>query len=306
MRLNWTVAAAAAYDMTVVLLKGLKSVKTEAIAIDITGGGVWPVDSVGFKPSLVFFLSTGSADVGSGIDPHAILSFGAAHNSSSDVVTNAVIGLSDSDGVSSTSCKMTARPDPCAMQYFNGATGWQANAQGFDVDGFDLNVISGNTQLDFVFYLAIELDDPDDAYVAFIEAPTVNGIVSYTGVGFQPEGLFLVGADIVSFNNTINYINFDIGASDGVNEHCGGMTGQNAVFPGDEKSHSDDFLAHTYYRTGATTRHIITVDAFTADGFDLDYIDTWSSHREFLAIALKGGAGAPVIDFNPVMFGANF
>ncbi len=285
--LNWSNPSTHEDYITVILIKG--TTNAYAGVKRLTSTGVNDVTDPGFKPDLVFFTSTGASTGSGSIDSHAIYQFGAAHNNSSDTVSQAQIAINAVDGQGTSITSSICRDDSCTGQLHNAVQGWKASAQDFDANGFSLNTGSDSPGNDYVNYLALELDSADDADVSIIDTPTSTGTQAYTDPGFTPVGLILAQTYCSSVNSNTQNGTITIGAADGTNEYCQGIASEdNSATMDAQSSASTSAVAELYDDDGTGPDFDATLSSFDANGFTLNYTTTpIHTARKWVAITLK-------------------
>ena len=107
------------------------------------------------------------------------MSMGAAHNNSSDAVTQGAIGYSAIEGVTSDMTTTTVN-DACLSYVWNGGESLALVAGTFDSSGFTLTP-NGATSPDsrHIFYLALDTGDEDAVSIDTETSPTSTGYWCY-------------------------------------------------------------------------------------------------------------------------------
>lgn len=267
---------------TVILIKGclneyvgLQSLGTGTDAIDVTAPG--------FRADLVFAICNGAgSDSGMG---HAILSFGAAQINASGTVSQGLISFSSEDAVADTDVDTMVRDDAIACQNFNGALNWKASV-GAHANGFTLTP-NANASSDIICYLALELADPDDAYVAIKDTITGIGYKAYTGAGFTPEVLILgqTMCTAVNTNTQQGYLGIGAGGPATVQRSLGYID-EDAQADSDNECYADTSNIINIRSAVGTEDTVASLSSLDADGWTLNYSDGSASARKMLAIAI--------------------
>lgn len=297
-RITLDAAETVASYIECILIKGTSNVKVEEKQLTVNGAN--DITTTGFKPDLVFFTSIGHATVDSGAG-HAIFSFGAAHNDSTDTVSQGLVAFNSETGVGTSDTYSVTRDDAAVGQCHNGSQTWGGSIGTFDANGFTVTT-SATPGNDYIQYLALESDDPDDFYVGVITTKTTTGTQAYTGTGFEPVALIL-GQTHTTTTNTIQTGNGGgIGmASSTTAEYSAGMADEDGQGLTDcQSDFRTDGVAQCYSHTG-TLELAAELSSFDSNGFTLNF-DTvsggpGSTARKWLAIAIgdaAAGAGTTV------------
>jgi hypothetical protein len=176
-----TGSSSASRYTTVILLSGLTNESVGSVNLG-TGTSAISVN-LGFRADAVLAFT-----VGAGNDTavsQAILSFGAAHIDGAGTVDQGLISFSAENAQSTTDVDTMVRDDAIACQNFNGTLSWRASI-GADNSGFTITP-NANAASDIVYYLALELADPDDAFVGIVDSITGTGAQAYNVTTFTPD-----------------------------------------------------------------------------------------------------------------------
>jgi hypothetical protein len=275
---------------TVVLLSGLTNKAVGSVNLG-TGTSAVNVTAPGFRADLVFLACIGAAAGAS--QSQAIFSFGAAQISATDTVSQGAVFVGSEHGVEVSNTYSMLRSDCAVGQFYQNAITWRAsvsaNANGFAVTP------NASASSDVAYYLAIELPDPEDAYVGIVDSKTSTGTQAYTGTGFTPQALILAQTLATAVNTTINDGFLALGAGGPVTtERCLDYTDEDAQADTDAESEADlSNILHIKTGDGADDA-IAALDSFDSDGWTLNYSDGSASARKILAIAIgdssTGGA----------------
>jgi len=295
-KLDFTLDSAIHY-IEVILIKGVTNVYAGSKQLTSTSVNV---EDPNFKPDLVLLTCVGwntDNDTASA----ALLSFGASHNSSSDVVTNWQTSVGVKHGDSNGYAYGQIRNESCVGQYYGTSVTWRAALDTYDSLGFTVTA-NASTGDDYIHYLALELSDPDDAAIGIIDTPTSTGTEAYTGVGFEPLALLLSQTHLTAVNAP-KYNSSDeagvlaLGASDGTTEVSIGSASDSGPETTNHQSDSNQSgIAQLYADDGSSTTHVASLDSFDTDGFTLDFTDTDATARKWGYIAFKDTSTLPSYD----------
>lgn len=279
-----------ARNITVILLKGTTNVRMDRYTL--TGTSANDITTYGFKPDVLINFTVGDTTTQALDTTHGIISVGVVHNNSSDTVTQAAIGFSSPDGetvASKPSC--TVRNDVGIMQQFNESVSWQGVYSAFDANGFSVtpNVNPGG---DYVYTLAIELDDPDDADITVYTSPTATGNWAKTDPGFQPSFLFAILGAVATINTIETDQDggiFGLSVTDGTNSGYHGHTEEDAVGTSNtESNHDTNVCDLRTYSGGFSALYTATLSSFDASGFTWNFsAENDSASRVWPILAFK-------------------
>lgn len=285
--------------ITLIFIGGATDVHLAQLELG-TGTSAIDVTAPGFKPSLVFFLSNGNSSANNGTyDTFALSSFGAAHNNSSDTITQgAILGRSD-DAVSTSNTFCYASHSIVAGQIsVTGTPTWTAAISDFDASGFSITP-SASTSSDVLSYLAIQLADADDAWVDIIDAATSTGNSSQSGLGFSPDAVGLVGSLTSSLDSAASGRMICLGAGDASTEQSLICCDEDAVTTTDTSSRADTSNILNLRDQNDGVDAVASLGSLDSDGFTLSYSDAASSAWKILAFAIGdstagGGVSVPI------------
>ena len=292
-----TTAAGSTEDKygSALLLKGVQNATQDSVNL---GTGTSEISvSLGFKPSLIFAVYTNlTGETSSGT--HAQISFGIAHIDSSDTITQRCVAFFEDYFTTTTSISTQLRTDCIAAEAEAASNASIATITSVDSDGFGITP-SANAGSTLVYYLAVQLGDPDDAWLGTLDAATSTGDDANTSPGFDPTALLVAG----SMNTTVN--SFDdggglfIGLSDSVRSRALNWFAEDAITIGNPpvsnaKSLSADQLIQLYTHDG-TLDVEATLSSFDTNGWTANYSNAATSAYKWMALAIDGTElyGAP-------------
>lgn len=269
------------FHIVVLLLKGLKN----ASAIWTNSTTV----TTGFRPSLIL---AAHSSIGNNVNHvgRGELTFGVAHIDSVGTITQHYAGLADHDG------QTTIKG---AQGLFTGAIGaeFQAWKVNYDVTINTVTSTNFTTSTDPVgsdrtSFLAIELDNHDDAAIGTFTSPTTNGTKTVTGLNWAPATLAVAGVAVTALNThtTTDDTAFHAGFTDGVTTSGIWYAAEDgASLSNTEASRSWSSLVH-WRDAQATGRReeYANFESFNSDGFSLDYTNTESGEYANWFLAFKG------------------
>jgi hypothetical protein len=290
--LNFDIVGSVAYNLSIVLIKGCTSAYVGNKALTTTG--VNDITDPTFKPNLVYIACVGS-DVTTD-QTHAIISFGAAHNNSSDVVTQGQVAYFSVGGQANDKSGAATRDDSCCGQLYNDAQNWKGSAQDFDANGFSINTGADAPNNDDIYYLALDTGDTDGVSIDIVDSPTSTGTWNVTAPGFEPQSVIL-GLTPTTTTNTIitaDPINYGLSMFDDTNEACAAVDHDEDAATTDVQSNFSSSNGVETYEWGGSSHDLMhqgSFSAFDSSGYDLSfptYID--GTARKWLSIAIDSGA----------------
>ncbi len=261
----------------------------KAGAFSMTSGatGNLSVTGVGFQPKAIIFFATKRAGGTDGAATTTNWSFGFAVSSSA----RGSIWCGSSNGGSNTS---DSRVDDskCLVVWTSGTptNAGQADFVSFDADGFTLNRTTSFTASYRVGYMAFGGDDITDVACGTFAAPTTTGVVSYTGPGFQPDCLFLLGSNVTA-TLPANAVNASYGFGVATATQQFSVSGSGTDGSSGARKFCNTAKAFVRVTPSAnTTDDEADLDAFTSSGFDLDWTKKSASAVHMFYLAIKGGS----------------
>lgn len=293
-------SASLTYYVYAILFKGTTNVYVGSQSLG-TGTSAIDITAPGFKPDLVLFHTNGDASAPR-INNNAIYSIGVAHNNSSDTVSQGMAGFWSEDNQSDTDSGSYIRSGYVAGQVFNGTASWLASVGSFDASGFSITP-SASANNDPVYFLALELADPDDAYVGIVDSKTSTGTQAYTGAGFTPEVLGLIQTACTAEATITTQGSIAFGTTDGTRTRVFSVRDANGAATTDCGSKSKDQPLYIRLNDGTVDAEA-SLSSFDADGWTLNYSDGSASARKMLAFAIgdstAGGAAPTLSDLQAV------
>lgn len=280
--------------VTAFLINGISDAHIGAINLG-TSTSANDITSVGFKPSLVFFANAGLGDeIGT---EQAHLSFGVAHNSSSDTVSQGLVLWHSQDNLSTSVINNYTSQSKIAAQVVAGTVYYTVSASDFDANGFSVTA-NASADSDLLDFMALKLPSADDAWVGLIQAATSTGASAITGVGFEPLGLGLVSADSVSLDTIEDVGGFSFALIDPAGIKCYSIAQTDASGATAATSEYSTSLKLKFDDT--STDAVASLVSLDADGFTLNYSNAASSASRILAFAIgEGGSAAAPIAVDP-------
>ncbi len=258
------------------------------------------------KGSFTAKTSTGSqAYTGVGFQPKALIMW-VTPATAEGFVADAGLGIGLSDGSTDRGVAMWSddnvgtsdsanRHDTKSLLFIkdtSSTVGLAASVTSFDSDGFTLNYATADGTALLVHYIALGGTTLTNVKVGSVAAKTSTGTQAYTGVGFQPDALMLVGVQLETAipNNSVS-AKMMVGVAAGANQGCAWFRDRDAQ----DVSSSVSRLQTTKVLTGTSSSSTTVVaeaslSTFDADGFTLDYSTAGAAAFNYMYLALKGGS----------------
>jgi hypothetical protein len=117
-------------------------------------------------------------------------------------------------------------------------------------------------------------------------APASNSTPSFTGFGFQPDGLICMNSGVIT-GTTASHASFGLGATDGTNEH-GFCTGSEGGVGTSNTNRIQTSRLMTFMTPAGTEQHRAAFNAFESDGFSAVFTNTVSSQYRFVTLGFEG------------------
>lgn len=284
--LNWTTVPGVGNPYCHFIALGgtdLANVKVGEFVLPTSTNATYGVTGVGFQPDaiLVFGLADETALPAS--TATGLLFLGAATSSSS----RAACSYANRDNRTDTELArfLTATK---VIHEIGGAGAIKAEADlvSMDTDGFTLNVSTAPAVADRVFYVALK----GPRFKVGVETQkTSTGTKATTGVGFQPDLLFLFGVNRVNsgtIDTTSAAMGVSIGAGKSGTEGCVWFGGLDAAATSDEGSNLGLAKVFRHATAPSTVDAEADLSSLDADGFTLDWTTADATAREFIYLGI--------------------
>lgn len=245
------------------------------------------VTGVGFQAKAIFFWwsgRTGSADASGSAHIQRGTGFAISSTARRAVATRA------EDAVTSSDTARAGYDSACVvvMAATTSAIDGLLDFASFDSDGFTLTVDDQFTASYRIHYLALGGDDLTNTAVGSFSTAAGTGDEAYTGVGFQPDLLYLISINSNSVNTVQGGSEMVIGAATDASNQ--------AVWYGDSLASVATMDSMNYcragecYANGASGAMTIRASLSTmdADGFTLNFGEVAAATTVFY-LALAGG-----------------
>jgi len=297
-----TVDGGLAYYLTVILIKGCTDYDVSRLQLTTTG--VNDFTGIGFKPNLV--LTAGVAYNASGIGTQAVINFGAAHNNSSDSVSQGCVAYYNGAGQTSAVAGTITRNDACLVQIFSDSQAYAGTAQDFDANGFSINTGADSPGNDYFIAMSLDTGDTNGVSVDVVSSPTSTGTWNVEDPAFEPQAVILgmTGGPTVNTLKTDDPVYLGIGAFDDTTESCSGIASDDGAGTSDEASnHSTSNAVQVYdYISGYAKHSEGSFSSFDSLGYNMSFPTTVNgTARQWLSIAIKAAAaGGPIEELPPI------
>jgi len=290
--LNFSTVDSVAYNISITLIKGCTNVY--AGSAQLTTTGVNNITTPNFSGNLVYAATVGYNTLG--LSTNAIKTFGAAHNSSTDTVTQGCISLSSVDNQADETASVVSRDDCGIGQLHSGTQNWKGSFEDFDATGFSINTGSDSPGSDYIVYLFLDTGDEDGVDISIVSAPTSTGTWNVTDPGWEPQSVILGMTSNRSLNipKPTDPIFYGMAMFDGTTEACLAVDFDDAAATTDNQSNFSSSNGVELYSWGGSSHDLLYQGSFTAFdslGYDFSfptYIDATGTH--WLSIAIKTAA----------------
>ena len=295
-QLTIVTAAASAYLCQIIWIGGADVSNVHVGSTAMSGSvGVTQIDTVGFNPDLVFLTTNALNTNGTGSVDGA-MSFGVAHNGGNQ----RLIGWASGDNADP-SAPNAGLSTAYAIGRISASSGytWTAVAQGFDADGFELDV--STTTVALVKHLSLKFANSPDVAVISTSLPT-SGDYAEAGVGFTPTfGLaaFMGGLTSSNTTSTTTGIRATIAAFDSSSLFSQRYWEEDAQATTDTSSVSNNANILITAADGSADAAFIT-PVFDADGWDFTVSDSPAYTVYGWGLAIGAGATAALGIRNPL------
>ena len=257
----------------------------------LSGSGDHDITSPTFKPNLVFSLTRGR-NITNDYAGHNNMHFGAVHNNSSDVVSEACINYWRNSLTDPTQAAI--RLNTAGNHRY--ISGYDMNFTTFDSSGFTINTGATDPGGDYVYYLALDTGDTDGVDVSIIDTPTSTGSWAVTDPGFNPQCVILVEGFNTTVDTTVNSgseMAIGITAFDGTTIRTVGDWSQDEVYTGsNEGTWSADSLS---FESNAGVQYAGTLTSLDSSGYTLSMSSVSGTSHKWISIAISSGTNpAPI------------
>jgi len=225
------------------------------------------VNTVGFKPDFLMFISTDSDDEVN--DSPAEYSIGFA----SAPTARGTLGVNFEDGKTTSGSRDTyvwQRANRALVEFLDDGAGedMKFELKSFDASGFTIDKDTPPTpDATWVHYLALK----GGTYkVGSFSKPTATGLDSQGGVGFKPSGLILMSSNRISDPNIHGDGRVSFGASDGVRSGAVWFHDLDNMINTDanQRTSTNKIAVHG---SRTTLQAEAVLESFQPDGFRLDW-----------------------------------
>ncbi len=284
---------------TVVLIKGLAAVKVAGSAVD--AGSTISETGVGFKAdallTMVAYATQSDWHGSTGLDNENVLnSIGVALRNTADDTALVQHCINVSCGTAVTSMVNTSINNDCFDRRYldDGASlNIKRTITGFTSNGFNVSSTGSNNAS--IGYLAMKFDDPGEVFAGMFDTKTSTGTQAYTGVGFEPQALFILGMSSTAVNSSETSPGRGANVAAVAENGSGFTSGSYATALRDAVSATvsagSRYFTNTLniWNADSTWAAVATadIDSFDSDGFTLNYSAADATARKFIALAFK-------------------
>jgi len=254
--------------------------------------GAAPVDQsvtgVGFTPKALILICTAATAEGSQSDLALAIGLTAGATQSESLTA-----WSD-DNVSTSSTWQAKLARALTITAITSGVAAQCDLKSFDSDGFTLRWLTNDANAYKIQYIAFGGSDITNAAVKFMTHQTGTGNKSFTGVGFQPDIIFLL-SDNFSTPGHFGNSGLSIGLGAGMSATKRWAT---CISADTGATMANALNAQTYQRTDSiylsvnpsgSQEHRFDLVSMDSDGFTLNQIANVSD-VDFGVLCIKGGS----------------
>jgi hypothetical protein len=266
-----------------------------------TSTGSQSVTGVGFQSDVVIFLyNLQTTSIWRGFQAYGSFGIGMASSSSVEFChfeqTGNTVGRhrAISDGI-------------IFAENSSGTAIFEADFTSMDADGFTINWSTANGSAYPISFIAIKFETGTNFKIGSFDGPGTTGDHAITGVGFQPDSLFLVSPFVTAYDTSVSSeLQGSYGATDGTNQWefngwSNGGTSDKALVS------SIEILCRNQNTVGDRANF----KQFDSDGFTLTYTESAASVWKHFYIATDdrwsaGTFNAPTSTGNDSVTGVGF
>jgi len=281
--INFTTVDGVAYNIAVKLIKGCTDLLVGSTYVNTTG--VQDITDATFKGNLLY--ATGVSRSSYGGATRANMYFGAAHNNSSDAVTQACIHW---DGVNLSANENTiTHVQDSYIGYYSPSSTYHA-AQDFDATGFSIN--STGSPGAYVQWMLMDTGDTDGVDISIVDSPITTGDWVVTDPGWTPQSVMLLLSSCTAIDTLQGTDPVCMGMSmfDASNEasFCIDVDDNAATMDVKSISSFTNAVDLWSYNAGHAQLFLGSFSSFTASGYNLNFPATVDgTARKWVSIAIK-------------------
>lgn len=245
--------------------------------------------SLGFTPDVVIMLANSSTDTGTtSNDTYSTITMGVTHRDGLGTYHNATISYASDHGVTTTRNNTHVRNDQTLASVYGDSNNWSIKVNNFS-SGFDVvHGVSPSGRK--VFYLALQLADPDDFGLDIFDTQTSTGSYENSNFAFTPDAILLMGGQDTAVNTVYGKATIFVGGADGTTERAIGATDQDGVTTTNTSCFSQANVLALKNDDG-TDDATASLTSLDADGFTLNYTDAATSASKVIAFAFGDSTG---------------
>lgn len=243
------------------------------------------ITGLGFKPRAIIFWGTANTASNSADLTDANIAFGFTDGTNQQVIAMASLG----GGTTGKGWDRQSAVSYMQIDTVSAAIKCQLSIVSLDADGFTLSQGVVPTASFYVNFLAVGGDDVTGAKVGTFSYTAATGNKAITGVGFQPDALFVIGNTVsnTTDNNTMFMVGAAVSATDqAVSMYHSGDSNNPTIV--EHHTRYGHLIAMSSVFAGAGFNEAAKLSSFDSDGFTLN-VTTNTNHPPMFYLALKGG-----------------
>ena len=280
-RIDWTNAPSAAFEILAIFFAGAD---VEAFAVTHPSTDGLDITDPGFQPNLIF---AGATNRGPTSPPAGECQFGFGWQDGQATPDRQTQGLSENDGEPAGTPFARRQTDEAIvlLEETAGGVDYSGHYDTFDASGMTYR---GIDDADAVAYLALKIDGVG-IKVAAVDSPTSTGDWAVTGVGFEPQSVFL-GLNMMTATDVLtsgaNAGSLGYGVFTPSNEFSFSAQIEDGAATTNTQSYVEDAAAHLPNDDG-TTGFVGDHVSMDSGGFTLNFTSVPGTARKWFYLAIE-------------------
>lgn len=254
-----------------------------------TTTGNQAITGIGFQPKAIIFF--GNRRTSDGSDARADWGFGMATSSTA----RGCIMQTAEDNVSAATALQADRmvSDVACYELIDKDQNYLVSVDfvSNDSDGFTVNIVNATAAAAYVVnYIALGGSDLTNAKVQHFTSPTATGNQTISGVGFQPDSVFLLG------NPTATALPAYSTGAHGIMGFASSSTARGSIGWEDQDAINPTITSRTqrtdkvfHWTLSGSTFLSADLSSFNSDGMVLNWTTVQATGRRMIGLFLKGG-----------------
>lgn len=246
------------------------------------------VTGVGFQPSVVLLFCQASSAAGNLTQAVQCIGFAVGTSSFASICS------ASRHNIAGASQSFRRHSNTKALTVLNhaGSVVLEATVSAVGADGFTVSYSTYSSGT-LINYIAIGGADITGVAIKEITSPAGTGTQAYTGVGFQPHGIMMIGTGSSSATDVTDGTanGLGVGYCDAsLNQNCSSWVCEDAVATSNTSSAGSSTEIINLCGPTESTRFAAAVSTIGSDGFSLNWSTTSGAGSYFWALCLRGTA----------------